>query len=131
MVKIVSWNVTNTVRLPHLIELDKTVKPDIVMLQETKSTDENFPEEEISSLGYQIIKSGQKSYNGVAILSKAPIKKITDILPGNKEDAQARFIDAQVQVENPFNIVSLYLPNGNPFIDTGQISLQIRLDEEI
>ena len=57
MVKIVSWNVNSIrVRLPHLIELDKTVKPDIVMLQETKSTDENFPEEEISSLGYQIIK---------------------------------------------------------------------------
>ena len=57
MVKIVSWNVNSIrVRLPHLIELDKSVKPDIVMLQETKSTDENFPEEEISSLGYQIIK---------------------------------------------------------------------------
>jgi len=56
MVKIVSWNVNSIrVRLPHLIELDKSVKPDIVMLQETKSTDENFPEEEISSLGYQII----------------------------------------------------------------------------
>ena len=79
MVKIVSWNVNSIrVRLPHLIELDKSVKPDIVMLQETKSTDENFPEEEISSLGYQIIKKGQKSYNGVAVLSKAPIKKITD-----------------------------------------------------
>ena len=64
MVKIVSWNVNSIrVRLPHLIELDKSVKPDIVMLQETKSTDENFPEEEISSLGYQIIKKGQKSYN--------------------------------------------------------------------
>ena len=79
MVKIVSWNVNSIrVRLPHLIELDKSVKPDIVMLQETKSTDENFPEEEISSLGYQIIKKGQKSYNGVAILSKTPIKQITE-----------------------------------------------------
>ena len=125
MVKIVSWNVNSIrVRLPHLIELDKSVKPDIVMLQETKSTDENFPDEEISSLGYQIIKKGQKSYNGVAILSKAPIKKITDILPGNKEDAQARFIDAQVQVENPFNIVSLYLPNGNP-IDTDKFPYKL------
>ena len=84
MVKIVSWNVNSIrVRLPHLIELDRSVKPDIVMLQETKSTDENFPEEEISSLGYQIIKKGQKSYNGVAILSKAPIKKITDTLKKN------------------------------------------------
>ena len=85
MVKIVSWNVNSIrVRLPHLIELDKSVKPDIVMLQETKSTDENFPEEEISSLGYQIIKKGQKSYNGCLLYtSPSPRDLSTSRMPSS------------------------------------------------
>ena len=71
MIKLVSWNVNSIrVRLPHLIELNEMVKPDIVMLQETKSTDDNFPFEDIKKLGFEIITLGQKSYNGVAVLSK-------------------------------------------------------------
>ena len=70
MIKLVSWNVNSVrVRLPHLIELNKTVKPDIIMLQETKSTDENFPFDDIKNLGFEVITVGQKSYNGVAVLS--------------------------------------------------------------
>ena len=118
MIKLVSWNVNSVrVRLPHLIELNKTVNPDIIMLQETKSTDENFPFDEIKSLGFEIITVGQKSYNGVAILSKEPIELISNNLPGNKKDEQARFLEVRVNTDKPFNIGSVYLPNGNP-IDT-------------
>ena len=77
MTKIVSWNVNSIrVRLPHLIELSKNVKPDVIMLQETKSTDDNFPNDEIERLGYKIIKKGQKSYNGVAIVSKKKLENV-------------------------------------------------------
>ena len=118
MIKLVSWNVNSVrVRLPHLIELNKTVRPDIIMLQETKSTDENFPFDEIKSLGFEIITVGQKSYNGVAVLSKKPIEIVSNNLPGNKKDEQARFLEVRVNTDKPFNIGSVYLPNGNP-IDT-------------
>ena len=118
MIKLVSWNVNSIrVRLSHLVELHKTVKPDIVMLQETKSTDENFPFEEIRQLGFKIITVGQKSYNGVAILSKLPMELIANQLPGDKKDEQARFLEVKIDNDKPFNIASIYLPNGNP-IDT-------------
>ena len=118
MIKLVSWNVNSIrVRFPHLVELHKTVKPDIVMLQETKSTDENFPFEEIRQLGFKIITVGQKSYNGVAILSKLPMELIANQLPGDKKDEQARFLEVKIDNDKPFNIASIYLPNGNP-IDT-------------
>ena len=71
MTKIVSWNVNSIrVRLPHLVQLKETIDPDVIMLQETKSTDENFPFDDIKEMGFEIITKGQKSYNGVAILSK-------------------------------------------------------------
>ena len=93
MIKLVSWNVNSIrVRLPHLIELNEMVKPDIVMLQETKSTDDNFPFEDIKKLGFEIITLGQKSYNGVAVLSKLPIELVANNLPGNKKDEQARLL---------------------------------------
>ena len=125
MIKLVSWNVNSVrVRLPHLIELNKTAKPDIIMLQETKSTDENFPFEDIKNLGFEIITVGQKSYNGVAVLSKLPIELVADALPGNKKDEQARFLEVKVKVDKPFNIGSIYLPNGNP-IDTDKFPYKL------
>ena len=82
-----------------------------------KSTDENFPFEEIRQLGFKIITVGQKSYNGVAILSKLPMELIANQLPGDKKDEQARFLEVKIDNDKPFNIASIYLPNGNP-IDT-------------
>ena len=116
--KIVSWNVNSIrVRLPHLSELIKSTNPDIVMLQETKSTNADFPYNDIKQFGYEVLTVGQKSYNGVAILSKIPIKIKNESLPTNNDDPQARFIEVTVQSNNPFDIASVYLPNGNP-IDT-------------
>ena len=105
MTKIVSWNVNSIrVRMPHISELVHSVKPDVILLQETKSTDENFPTEEIKNLGYEILIHGQKSYNGVAILSKMPFELIANELPGDKKDTQARFIEARILTTNPFNV---------------------------
>ena len=118
MTKIVSWNVNSIrVRLPHLVQLKETIDPEVIMLQETKSTDENFPFDDIKEMGFEIITKGQKSYNGVAILSKLPMELIANELPGNAKDEQARFIEVKIKDRNPFNIATIYLPNGNP-IDT-------------
>ena len=125
MTKIVSWNVNSIrVRLPHLIELSKNVKPDVIMLQETKSTDENFPNDEIERLGYKIIKKGQKSYNGVAILSKLEMELLTDRLPGDNNDEQARYLEVIIKDKIPFQVASIYLPNGNP-IDTDKFPYKL------
>ena len=118
MTKIVSWNVNSIrVRLPHLVQLKETIDPDVIMLQETKSTDENFPFDDIKEMGFEIITKGQKSYNGVAILSKIPMELIANELPGNTKDEQARFIEVKIKDSDPFNIATIYLPNGNP-VDT-------------
>ena len=125
MTKIVSWNVNSIrVRLPHLIELSKNVKPDVIMLQETKSTDENFPNDEIERLGYKIIKKGQKSYNGVAVLSKLEMELLTDRLPGDNNDEQARYLEVIIKDKIPFQVASIYLPNGNP-IDTDKFPYKL------
>ena len=125
MTKIVSWNVNSIrVRLDHLNTLIKEIKPDIIMLQETKSTKEDFPYENIKSKGYEINYVGQKSYNGVAILSKLPVELKNTALPKNDKDDQARFLEVKVLDNNPFDIASIYLPNGNP-IDTDKFSYKL------
>ena len=125
MTKIVSWNVNSIrVRLDHLNTLIKEIKPDIIMLQETKSTKEDFPYEDIKSKGYEINYVGQKSYNGVAILSKLPVELKNSALPKNDKDDQARFVEVKVLDNNPFDIASIYLPNGNP-IDTDKFSYKL------
>ena len=125
MTKIVSWNVNSIrVRLDHLNTLIKEIKPDIIMLQETKSTKEDFPYEDIKSKGYEINYVGQKSYNGVAILSKLPVELKNSALPKNDKDDQARFLEVKVLDNNPFDIASIYLPNGNP-IDTDKFSYKL------
>ena len=90
-------------------------KPDVVLLQEIKSVDEAFPAELFEDRGYTVETHGQKSFNGVAILSKLPLEDVTRGLPGDDEDEQARWIEATV-VEGDFalRLCGLYLPNGNP-----------------
>ena len=89
----------------------KEAKPDVIVLQEIKSTNETFPKDEIEDLGYNVVTHGQKSFNGVAILSLFPIDKIRTGLSGPIEDIQSRWIEAEI---NTLLICGLYLPNGNP-----------------
>lgn len=115
-VTFATWNVNSIrARLPHLLQyLRAENAPDVLMLQELKTVDENFPSMEIEELGYDIAAYGQKSYNGVAILSKFPLSNVLRGLPGY-EDEQARYIEADVQVSDAqkVRLASVYVPNGN------------------
>ncbi len=114
--KIASWNVNSIkARLPTVIETLKQIDCDVVCLQELKCETDAFPYLEIEDLGYQVEAHGQKTYNGVAILSKTPIEDVQRGLPGNDEDDQARYIEVTTGGETPFRVASIYLPNGNPF----------------
>lgn len=112
MTVIATWNVNSIrARLPRVMEWLADARPDIVLLQETKVVDDIFPAEEIEELGYNIAFHGQKSYNGVAILSKSPIEDVLTGLPGDPDDVQARYIEA---FTGGVRVASIYLPNGNP-----------------
>ena len=92
--KIASWNVNSVkVRLPHLLEYLKQAQPDVLCLQETKCRDDDFPRLEIASLGYQVEALGQRTYNGVALVSREPARDVVRGLPGY-DDEQARYIEA-------------------------------------
>ncbi|MDE1174163.1 MAG: exodeoxyribonuclease III [Parvibaculaceae bacterium] len=114
--KIASFNVNSLkARLPNLIEWLKEAGPDVVCLQETKSTDDTFPRGPIEDLGYNLAIHGQKTYNGVAILSRAPLEVTQIGLPGGDGDDHARYIEALVSVgDTVLRVASIYLPNGNP-----------------
>ena len=114
--KIASFNINGIkARLPALLDWLKAAEPDIVVLQEIKSLDEAFPREDIEELGYNIHTYGQKSFNGVAILSKFPLDDIVRGLKGNPADEQARYIEASVtDNQQSLRLCGLYLPNGNP-----------------
>ena len=93
----------------------KDFQPDVAVLQEIKSVDEGFPRETFEDAGYRVETHGQKSFNGVAILSKLPLEDVTRGLPGDEDDEQARWIEATVIGEIcPVRVCGLYLPNGNP-----------------
>jgi exodeoxyribonuclease-3 len=117
MVKIATWNVNSVkARLPRVVEWLKEARPDVVLLQEIKCTDDAFPALEIGDLGYNAAVVGQKTYNGVAILAKRPIEVERTALPGDAADGQARYLEALV---GELRVASLYLPNGNPVEDEG------------
>ena len=110
--KIATWNVNSVkARLPHLLAWLKAAKPDVALLQELKCVAEAFPRLEIEDLGYNCAVVGQKSYNGVAVLSKRPLEDLAEGLPGDKKDTQARYLEATV---DGVRVASIYLPNGNP-----------------
>jgi len=94
--------------------LDET-QPDVAILQEIKSVDETFPRDLFEDRGYNVETHGQKSFNGVAILSKHPLEDVTRGLPGGAEDLQARYMEATVVGPRlALRLCGLYLPNGNP-----------------
>ncbi|MBI5938005.1 MAG: exodeoxyribonuclease III [Betaproteobacteria bacterium] len=107
--KLATWNVNSIkVRLPHLLDWLSQTQTDVVCLQETKTEDANFPRTEIEAAGYQVVFAGQKTYNGVAILSREPIKAVQVGIPGFA-DEQKRVLAVTV---GDTRIVDLYVPNG-------------------
>jgi exodeoxyribonuclease-3 len=113
--KIATWNVNSVnARLPTVLEVMKTCEADVWCLQEIKCVDEKFPREELEALGYNCAVFGQKTYNGVAILSKFPISDAVRHLPGEPEDEQSRYLEVLVEAPRPVRVASVYLPNGNP-----------------
>jgi exodeoxyribonuclease-3 len=114
--KIASFNINGIkARLPALLDWLQDAEPDVVLVQEIKSMDENFPREPIEDLGYTVETHGQKGFNGVAILSKLPLEDIERGLPGDNSDEQARWIEATVIGDKTaVRLCCLYLPNGNP-----------------
>ena len=113
--RIATWNVNSVrQRTEHLLRYLKETAPDVLCLQELKCLDEAFPHHEVESAGYNATVHGQKTFNGVAILSKRPIEVVRG-LPGDESDAQARYIEAIVPDDRGIvRVASLYLPNGNP-----------------
>ena len=110
MLKIASWNVNSlNVRLPHVLAWCDYAQPDVLALQETKLTDERFPVAELQEAGYQSVFSGQKTYNGVAILSKEEATDSVTDIPG-LDDPQRRILAATV---GDVRIVDLYVVNGS------------------
>jgi len=113
--RIATWNVNSVnARLETVLAWLEEHQPDVVCFQEIKCVDEKFPREPFESLGYNVETHGQKSYNGVALLSKLPISDVRRGLPGDPSDEQARYIEAVIEGPRPVRVGGLYLPNGNP-----------------
>ena len=110
--RIASWNVNSVkARLPIITHWLASDRCDVLLMQETKSQDENFPQQLFADAGWYTASHGQKSNNWVAIASRLPIEDDTTGLPGDPDDVQARYIDARI---SGVRVASIYLPNGNP-----------------
>jgi exodeoxyribonuclease-3 len=114
--RIATWNVNSIrQRTEPLVAWLAERKPDIVCLQETKCLDDAFPRQAFESLGYNLAVHGQKTFNGVAILSRFKFDEVTSGLPGDDGDDHARFLEATVSTASGVvRVASIYLPNGNP-----------------
>jgi exodeoxyribonuclease-3 len=131
-VRIACWNVNSiNARLPNVLDWLKRAQPDIVCLQELKCETHKFPREDIEALGYNCLVHGQKSYNGVAILSKYPIEEERNSLPSFAEgegeiDEQSRYLEGVVSLPNgcAMRVICVYCPNGNP-IDTPKFDYKL------
>jgi exodeoxyribonuclease III len=112
--KIATWNVNSiNMRKSQLITWLKQNKPEVLLLQEIKCEDKNFPKEEVEELGYNLAIHGQKGFNGVAILSLFPIDEFIIKLPGNPLPEQARYIEAVISIpQTAIRVASVYVPNG-------------------
>lgn len=126
--KAATWNVNSVrARLPAVLDWLRRAEPDVVMLQEIKTVDEAFPRAAIEDLGFNVAVHGQKSYNGVAILSREPLEDVEPGLPGDESDTQARYLEATV---GPVRFASIYLPNGNP-VDTDRFAYKLAWMERL
>jgi len=115
-VRIATWNVNSIKqRLDGAVAWLAERAPDVVCLQETKCVDDAFPLEPFESLGYNVAVHGQKTFNGVALLSKYPFDEVNNGLPGDHTDDHARFMEAVISTaQGALRVASVYLPNGNP-----------------
>ena len=113
-----TWNVNSVrARIENIKKYIKSSSPDILLLQEIKTEEKNYPFEDFKKLGYESYVSGQKSYNGVSIVTKKKLKKINTILTGDKVK-QARLISTEIKIKNKIiDLINIYVPNGNP-VDT-------------
>ncbi|MEC9045354.1 MAG: exodeoxyribonuclease III, partial [Pseudomonadota bacterium] len=108
--RIASWNVNSVrARLHNILDWLSNLEIDVILIQEIKCVEEQFPRLEFEALGYEAAINGQKSYNGVAILSKSPITEVKNGLPNYLEDEQSRYIEAKIK---GVVFASIYLPNG-------------------
>ena len=113
--RIATWNVNSVnARLETVLKWFREANPDVAALQEIKCVDEKFPREAFESLGYNVETHGQKTYNGVALLSKTPMEDVRRGLPDGEGDDHARSIEAVISGPNPVRVGGLYLPHGNP-----------------
>lgn len=124
-IRIATWNVNSLrARMEALGQWLRGNSPDILLLQETKCTDQNFPILEINSMGYNVQSVGQKSYNGVAILSKMPMSVEATSLPMYDEeipDEEARYLEATISFGKAMvRVASVYVPNGGSLLQKGQ-----------
>lgn len=121
--RITTWNVNSArARLPRILDWLRQNNPDVVCLQETKCVDEQFPRAEIEDLGYHVETYGQKTYNGVAILSKSTPEDVVRGVPGEGEDAQARVIAATI---DGVRVLNLYVVNGK---QVGDVKYDFKLE---
>jgi exodeoxyribonuclease-3 len=113
--RLATWNVNSVnARIETVVRWFEAAQPDVACLQEIKCVDEKFPAEAFERLGYNVAVHGQKTYNGVALISKHPLEDVRKGLPGDESDEQARYIEAVVSGPQPVRVASIYLPNGNP-----------------
>ena len=114
--KIATWNVNSVrKRTVNLVGWLKSAKPDVVVLQELKAQEAQFPRLEVEAAGYKVEMVGQKAFNGVALLSLHPVEITARSLPDPEPDEPARYIEGKIQTpKGPLTVGGLYLPNGNP-----------------
>ncbi len=131
-ISIATFNVNSVkARLSNLLVWLDEAKPDIVLLQELKCMEEAFPAMEIEERGYNLAIHGQKTYNGVAILSKFPLDDILRGLPGDDSDEQARYIEAVASIPGgAVRIASAYVPNGQS-VDSDKFPYKLRFLERL
>ena len=129
--RIATWNVNSVnARLETVLGWFAEAQPDVACLQEIKCVDERFPTAEFERLGYNVAVHGQKTYNGVALVSKTPLEDVRKGLPGEDGDDHARYIEAVVSGPNPVRACGIYLPNGNP-IGTDKFAYKLRWMERL
>ena len=129
--RIATWNVNSVnAHLETVLAWFREFAPDVACLQEIKCVDEKFPAEAFESLGYNVAVHGQKTYNGVALVSKTPLEDVRKGLPGDDGDDQARYLEAVVSGPTPVRVASIYLPNGNP-IGTDKFTYKLRWMERL
>lgn len=121
--KVATWNVNSiNVRMPQLVDWLAAAAPDVLCVQETKTVDDGFPALELKAAGYDAVFTGEKAFNGVAILSKLPISDVQMNFPDDTPEAQKRMISAKI---GSVRIVNTYVPNGS---ELGSEKFRFKLD---